>query len=143
MCIRDSVYRAIEALIIVMCVGMLISSWVLSGSVPAMIYYGLQFISPKFFLPTGCILCAIVSVATGSAWTSAGTVGIALMGIGSGLGINPAITAGMIISGAYFGDKISPLSDSTNVAAAAAETDLYKHVHSMLYTCLLYTSRCV
>lgn len=136
--IRDgmlaSVYRAIEALIIVMCVGMLIGSWVLSGSVPAMIYYGLQFISPKFFLPTGCILCAIVSVATGSAWTSAGTVGIALMGIGSGLGINPAITAGMIISGAYFGDKISPLSDSTNVAAAAAETDLYKHVHSMLYT---------
>lgn len=130
----NSVFRAVEALIIVMCVGMLIGSWVLSGSVPAMIYYGLQFISPKFFLPTGCILCAIVSVATGSAWTSAGTVGIALMGIGSGLGINPALTAGMIISGAYFGDKISPLSDSTNVAAAAAETDLYKHVHSMLYT---------
>lgn len=129
-----SVYRAIEALIIVMCVGMLIGSWVLCGSVPAMVYYGLELISPKFFLPTGCILCAIVSVATGSAWTSGGTIGVALMGIGTGLGINPAITAGMVISGAYFGDKISPLSDSTNVAAAAAETDLYKHVRSMMYT---------
>ena len=129
-----SVYRAIEALIIVMIVGMLIGSWVLAGSVPAMIYYGLELISPKFFLPTGCILCAIVSVATGSAWTSGGTIGVALMGIGTGLGINPALTAGMVISGAYFGDKISPLSDSTNVAAAAAETDLYLHVRSMMYT---------
>ncbi len=130
----ESVFRAVEALIIVMCVGMLIGSWVLSGSVPTMIYYGLQLISPRFFLPTGCILCAIVSTATGSAWTSSGTIGIALMGIGAGLGFNPALTAGMIISGAYFGDKISPLSDSTNVAAASAETDLYKHVRSMLFT---------
>ncbi len=136
--IRDgmtsSIFRAIEALIIVMCVGMLIGSWVLSGIVPAMIYYGLDIISPRFFLPTGCILCAIVSVATGSAWTSGGTVGVALMGIGAGLGIRPEITAGMVISGAYFGDKISPLSDSTNVAAAAAEVDLYEHVRAMLYT---------
>ena len=124
----ESVYRAVEALIIVMIVGMLIGSWVLAGSVPAMIYYGLELISPRFFLPTGCILCAIVSVATGSAWTSGGTIGVALMGIGTGLGINPALTAGMVISGAYFGDKISPLSDSTNVAAAAAETDLYLHL---------------
>jgi len=130
----ESVYRAIEALIIVMIVGMLIGSWVLAGSVPAMIYYGLELISPRFFLPTGCILCAIVSVATGSAWTSGGTIGVALMGIGTGLGINPALTAGMVISGAYFGDKISPLSDSTNVAAATAETDLYLHVRSMMYT---------
>lgn len=130
----NSVHRAIEALIIVMIVGMLIGSWVLCGSVPAMIYYGLDLISPQFFLPTGCILCAIVSVATGSAWTSGGTIGVALMGIGTGLGINPALTAGMVISGAYFGDKISPLSDSTNVAAAAAETDLYLHVRSMMYT---------
>lgn len=130
----NSIFRAIEALIIVMCVGMLIGSWVLSGIVPAMIYYGLEIISPRFFLPTGCILCAIVSVATGSAWTSGGTVGVALMGIGAGLGIRPEITAGMVISGAYFGDKISPLSDSTNVAAAAAEVDLYEHVRAMLYT---------
>ena len=128
----ESVYRAVEALIIVMIVGMLIGSWVLAGSVPAMIYYGLELISPKFFLPTGCILCAIVSVATGSAWTSGGTIGVALMGIGTGLGINPALTAGMVISGAYFGDKVSPLSDSTNVAAATAETDLYMHVRSMM-----------
>ena len=130
----NSVYRAIEALIIVMCVGMLIGSWVLSGVMPAMIYYGLDLINPRFFLPTGCILCSIVSVATGSAWTSGGTIGVALMGIGAGLGIKPELTAGMVISGAYFGDKISPLSDSTNVAAAAAGTDLYKHVRSMLYT---------
>ena len=93
----ESVYRAIEALIIVMIVGMLIGSWVLAGSVPAMIYYGLELISPKFFLPTGCILCAIVSVATGSAWTSGGTIGVALMGIGTGLGINTSRTAGMVI----------------------------------------------
>lgn len=99
-----------------------------------MIYYGLDLISPKFFLPTGALLCAVVSVATGSAWTSGGTVGVALMGIGTGLGINPALTAGMVISGSYFGDKISPLSDSTNVAAAAAEVDLYAHVKAMLYT---------
>ena len=82
-----SVYRAIEALIIVMCLGMLIGSWVLCGSVTAMVYYGLELISPKFFLPTGCILYAIVSVATGSAWTSGGTIGVALMGIGTGLGL--------------------------------------------------------
>ena len=132
--ILESNFRALEALIIVMCVGMLIGSWVTGGVVPAMIYYGLDVISPKFFLPTGALLCAVVSVATGSAWTSGGTVGIALMGIGAGLGIKPALTAGMVISGSYFGDKISPLSDSTNVAAAAAETDLYAHVRSMLYT---------
>lgn len=131
--ILESNFRAMEALIIVMCVGMLIGSWVIGGIVPTMIYYGLDLISPKLFLPTGAILCAIVSVATGSAWTSGGTVGVALMGIGAGLGIKPALTAGMIISGAYFGDKISPLSDSTNVAAAA-ETDLYAHVKSMMYT---------
>ncbi len=130
----NSVFRAVEALIIVMIVGMLIGSWMLSGTVPTMIYYGLELISPRFFLPTGAILCSIVSLATGSAWTSSGTIGIALMGIGAGLGINPALTAGMVVSGAYFGDKLSPLSDSTNVAAAAAETDLYQHVRSMLYT---------
>ncbi len=130
----NSVFRAVEALIIVMIVGMLIGSWMLSGTVPTMIYYGLDLISPRFFLPTGAILCSIVSLATGSSWTSSGTIGIALMGIGAGLGINPALTAGMVISGAYFGDKLSPLSDSTNVAAATAETDLYMHVKSMLFT---------
>lgn len=130
----ESIHRALEALIIVMIVGMLIGTWVSAGTVPAMVYYGLGVISPKVFLPTGAILCAIVSVATGSAWTSAGTVGVALMSIAAGLGINPALAAGMIISGAYFGDKLSPLSDSTNVAAATAETPLYDHVGAMLST---------
>ncbi|MBF8984006.1 Na+/H+ antiporter NhaC [Lutibacter sp. B2] len=134
--ILESIFRALEALIIVMIVGMLIGTWVLSGSVPAMIYYGLSLISPKLFLVTGAILCAIVSVATGSSWTSSGTVGIALMGIAAGLGVNPALAAGMVISGAYFGDKLSPLSDSTNIAAATAETSLYDHVGSMVYTTL-------
>ena len=134
--ILESNFRALEALFIVMTVGMLIGSWMLAGVVPAMVYYGLQVITPKAFLATGAILCAIVSVASGSSWTSSGTVGIALMGIAAGLGINPAIAAGMVISGAYFGDKLSPLSDSTNVAAATAEAPLYDHVASMLWTTL-------
>lgn len=132
----ESINRALEALLIVMIVGMLIGSWVSAGTVPAMVYYGLGLISPKVFLPTGAILCAIVSIATGSSWTSAGTVGIALMSIAQGLGINPALAAGMVISGAYFGDKLSPLSDSTNVAAATAETPLYDHVGAMITTTL-------
>lgn len=132
----ESINRAMEALIIVMIVGMLIGTWVSAGTVPAMVYYGLGLISPKVFLPTGAILCAIVSVATGSSWTSSGTVGIALMSIAAGLGINPALAAGMVISGAYFGDKLSPLSDSTNVAAATAETPLYDHVSAMMSTTL-------
>ena len=116
-----------------MIVGMLIGTWVLSGIIPAMVYYGLDLIGPKVFLITGCTICAVVSLTTGSSWTSSGTVGIALMGIAAGLNINPALSAGMVISG-YFGDKLSPFSDSTNVAAAAAETNLYSHVSSMLYT---------
>jgi NhaC family Na+:H+ antiporter len=130
----ESIFRAVEALIIVMIVGMLIGTWVLAGIVPAMVYYGLDLIAPSVFLVTGCILCAIVSVATGSSWTSSGTVGVALMGIAAGLGINPALAAGMVISGAYFGDKLSPLSDSTNIAAATAEANLYDHVGSMMRT---------
>lgn len=134
--VLDSIGRATEALIIVMIVGMLIGSWVLAGTMPAMVYYGLQLISPSIFLVVGAILCAIVGVATGSSWTASGTVGVALMGIAMGLGINPALAAGMVISGAYMGDKWSPLSDSTNVAAAAAETSLYEHVRSMVTTTL-------
>ncbi|SDK67247.1 Na+/H+ antiporter NhaC [Natronincola ferrireducens] len=130
----ESIHRALEALIIVMIVGMLIGTWVSAGTVPAMVYYGLGIISPKWFLPTGAILCAIVSLSTGSSWTSSGTVGIALMSIAVGLGINPALAAGMVISGAYFGDKLSPLSDSTNVAAATAGAPLYEHVGSMMRT---------
>lgn len=134
--ILDSIARATEALIIVMIVGMLIGTWVLAGTMPAMVFYGLDLISPSAFLVIGAVLCAIVGLATGSSWTASGTVGVALMGIAAGLGINPAIAAGMVISGAYMGDKWSPLSDSTNVAAAAAETPLYEHVRSMMTTTL-------
>ena len=117
-----------------MCVGMLIGSWVWSGTMPAMVYYGLDLISPGAFLVVGAVLTAIVGLATGSSWTASGTVGVALMGIAMGLGINPALAAGMVISGAYTGDKLSPLSDSTNVAAAGAETPLYDHVSAMMTT---------
>lgn len=130
----DSIKRTTEAFLIIMCVGMLIGSWVWSGTMPAMVYYGLEIISPGAFLVVGCILTAIVGLATGSSWTASGTVGVALMGIAMGLGINPALAAGMVISGAYTGDKLSPLSDSTNVAAAGAETPLYDHVRAMMTT---------
>ena len=132
--ILDSINRAVEALLIIMCVGMLIGSWVWAGTMPAMVYYGLDIISAQAFLPLGCILTAIVGLATGSSWTASGTVGVALMGIAMGLGINPAIAAGMVISGAYTGDKLSPLSDSTNVASASAGTPLYDHVSAMMTT---------
>ena len=119
----DSIKRTVEAFLIILCVGMLIGAWVYSGTMPAMVYYGLDLIAPRVFLVVGCILCGIVGLATGSSWTASGTVGVALMGIAAGLGIPAPIAAGMIISGAYMGDKWSPLSDSTNVAAAAAETE--------------------
>ena len=97
-------------------------------------YYGLDLLTPKLFLPIGCILCAIVGLACGSSWTATATIGIAMLGIGAGLGINPAITAGMIISGAYVGDKFSPLSDTTNLAAAVSKTGLFDHVTAMVST---------
>ena len=123
----DSVKSAVEALLIILCVGMLIGSWVWAGTMPAMVYYGLKFISPSVFLALGLVLTAIVGLATGSSWTASGTVGVALMGVAMGLGISAPLAAGMIIAGAYTGDKLSPLSDSTNVAAAAAGTPLYDH----------------
>lgn len=130
----DSIKSAVEALVIILCVGMLIGSWVWAGTMPAMVYYGLKFISPSVFLALGLVLTAIVGLATGSSWTASGTVGVALMGVAMGLGISAPLAAGMIIAGAYTGDKLSPLSDSTNVAAAAAETPLYDHVGSMMTT---------
>lgn len=130
----DSVKSAVEALLIILCVGMLIGSWVWAGTMPAMVYYGLKFISPSVFLALGLVLTAIVGLATGSSWTASGTVGVALMGVAMGLGISAPLAAGMIIAGAYTGDKLSPLSDSTNVAAAAAGTPLYDHVGAMMTT---------
>lgn len=117
----DSIKSAIEALVIIMCVGMLIASWIWSGTMPAMVYYGLDLIAPSVFLFVGALLCGIVGLATGSSWTASGTVGVALMGVAMGLGIDAPIAAGMVISGAYMGDKLSPMSDSTNVAAAAGQ----------------------
>lgn len=132
--ILDSIKSCNEAFLIIICVGILIGSWVWAGTMPSMVYYGLALIKPQYFLAIGAILTGIVGLATGSSWTASGTVGVALMGVAMGLGIKPAIAAGMIISGAYFGDKLSPLSDSTNVAAASAGTPLYEHVSAMMRT---------
>ena len=132
--ILDRLLVSMEAILTLLLVGLLISSFMISGTIPALIYYGMSFLTPQTFLPAGCILCAVVGWACGSSWTAAATVGIAFMTIGAGLGINPALTAGMVISGAYVGDKLSPLSDTTNLAAAVAGTGLFDHVRAMLST---------
>ncbi len=125
---------AMQAVLILMVIGSIIGTWILSGTVPTMIYYGLQILSPGIFLVATALICMIVSVATGSSWTTAGTVGIALMGVGIGLGIPEGVVAGAIVSGAYFGDKMSPLSDTTNLAPAMAGTTLFEHIRSMMWT---------
>lgn len=130
----DSIGVALHAILILLVVGSLISLWILSGVVPAMIYYGINLINPTFFLPVSVIICSIVSMATGSSWSTVGTIGIALLGIGQALGIPVEMVAGSIVSGSYFGDKLSPLSDTTNLAPAMAETDLFTHVKHMMYT---------
>ena len=122
-------------LMILLLVGALAGTWLVSGVIPAMVYYGLQVLSPEIFLPASVIIAAIISVATGSSWTTSATVGVALIGIGtSALGMSPGIVAGAIISGAYFGDKMSPLSDTTNLAPAMAGTDLFTHIKYMAFT---------
>jgi NhaC family Na+:H+ antiporter len=132
--IVDSISSAMSSMIILLLIGTLAGTWLLSGIVPAMIYYGLQILNPTIFLVAACIVCAIVSVATGSSWTTSATVGIALVGIGKALGLPAGMIAGAIISGAYFGDKMSPLSDTTNLAPAMAGTDLFTHIRYMAYT---------
>lgn len=132
----DSIARATEAILIVMCVGALIGTWVLAGTLPAFVYYGLKILNPTSFFFVGVLLIGLIGVLSGSSWTASGTIGVAFMGIGAGLGVNPAISAGMVISGAYMGDKWSPLSDSTNLAAATAETPLFSHVRAMIATTL-------
>jgi len=119
---------------ILLLVGALAGTWLVSGVIPAMVYYGLQVLSPEIFLPASVIIAAIISIATGSSWTTSATVGIALVGIGTALGINPGMIAGAVISGAYFGDKMSPLSDTTNLAPAMAGTDLFTHIKYMSFT---------
>lgn len=132
--ILAAINRSMQAILILLTVGLLIGSWIAGGVVPTMIYYGLMVLNPGIFLVAGCILCCIVSLATGSSWTTAGTIGVALIGVGMGLGINPAMTAGAIISGAYFGDKMSPLSDTTNLAPAIAGSTLFEHIRHMVWT---------
>ena len=121
-------------IMILFLVGALAGTWLISGIIPAMVYYGLQVLSPSIFLPASVIIAAIISIATGSSWTTSATVGIALIGIGSALGIPTGMIAGAVISGAYFGDKMSPLSDTTNLAPAMAGTDLFTHIKYMAFT---------
>ena len=121
-------------IIILLLVGALAGSWLISGIIPAMVYYGLQVLNPTIFLPATLIICSIISIATGSSWTTSATVGIALIGIGTALGIPVGMIAGAVISGAYFGDKLSPLSDTTNLAPAMAGTDLFTHIRYMTLT---------
>ena len=123
-------------ILILLFVGALGGTWLASGIIPAMIFYGLKIINPTIFLPTAVILAALTSLVTGSSWSTSATIGIALIGIGQAMGINPEITAGAVISGAYFGDKLSPLSDTTNLASAIAECDLFNHIKYLLYTTL-------
>ena len=122
------------AILILLMVGALAGTWLLSGVIPAMIYYGLKILHPTIFLPATVIICSVISVATGSSWTTSATVGIALIGIGKALGIPLGMTAGAVISGAYFGDKMSPLSDTTNLASAMAKADLFQHIRYMALT---------
>jgi Na+:H+ antiporter, NhaC family len=125
---------ATGALLILLVVGALIGAWILSGTVPTMIYYGLLLLSPQVFYAAACLICAVVALATGSSWTTAGTIGVALIGVATAQQLNPGLAAGAVISGAYFGDKMSPLSDTTNLAPAMAGTDLFTHIRHMLWT---------
>ena len=132
--IADNLKSVTGALLILLFVGALSGTWLISGIIPAMIYYGLQILHPSIFLPACIVICAIISISTGSSWTTSATVGIALIGIGSVLKIPLGMVAGAIISGAYFGDKLSPLSDTTNLAPAMAGGELFDHIKYMTYT---------
>ena len=132
--IKKTLGEVSVTLLILLCVGMLAGSWMVSGIVPTLIYYGVQIMSPQFFLVSACIICALVSLLSGSSWTTIATIGVALLGIGHALGASEAWTAGAIISGAYFGDKMSPLSDTTILASSATGTDLFTHIRYMTLT---------
>ncbi len=134
--IVSSIGSAMPSILILFLIGSLAGTWMISGVVPGLIYYGLKVLNPKIFLFASVIICALVSLATGSSWSTVATIGIALLGIGKALGINEGIVAGAIISGAYFGDKMSPMSDTTNLAPAMAGTDLFTHIRYMVYTTL-------
>jgi NhaC family Na+:H+ antiporter len=132
--ILRSINSAMSSILILLLIGALAGSWMISGIVPAMIFYGLKILNPTILLFAACVICALVSLATGSSWTTIATVGLALIGIGKALGVSEGVIAGAIISGAYFGDKMSPLSDTTNLAPAMAGTDLFTHIRYMMIT---------
>lgn len=132
--IVKGISMSLGACLILLAVGSLIGTWMLSGTVPTLIYYGLELLNPSFFYAATCLICAVVAMSIGSSWTTAATVGVALMGVASGMDMSAAITAGAVVSGAYFGDKISPLSETTNLAPAVAGTDLFEHIRYMLWT---------
>jgi NhaC family Na+:H+ antiporter len=134
--IVESIQKALPAMLIVITVGILIGSWIVSGTIPMLIYYGLKLLSPKFFLVTACVVCSMVSLFTGTSWGTVGTIGIALIGVAQGMNIPLGQAAGAIISGAYFGDKLSPFSDTTNLAPIAAGSNLFDHIRHMLWTTL-------
>ena len=130
----NGITNSLQAIVILAIIGILIGVWILSGVVPTLLYYGLKILHPSIFLPATLIICSITSLATGTSWGTAGTIGIALIGIGEGLGFPLPVVAGAVLSGAYFGDKMSPLSDTTNMAPAMVGTDLYTHIKHMSYT---------
>ncbi|GHV34971.1 Na+/H+ antiporter NhaC [Synergistales bacterium] len=130
----DGVMTAMPSCIILMLVGMLVSVWMRGGVIPGLIYYGLGIINPSVFPLVTLIICSIISLSTGSSWSTEATIGVAMMGIGSGLGLPPAMTAGIVVSGAYFGDKMSPLSDTTNLAPAVSGGELFDHIKAMMWT---------
>lgn len=129
----NGVSRALPAVFILLTIGMIIGSWIASGTIPTMIYYGMMIIDPAWFVPITALVTGVVSITLGTSFTAIATVGLAFMGIGGALGFSPALIAGAIVSGAFFGDKLSPLSDTTNVAAAMVETDLFSHIRHMLW----------
>ena len=132
--VANNIKSTAGAILILLMVGALAGTWMVSGIIPSMIYYGLQILSPAIFLPATLIICSVISIATGSSWTTSATVGIALIGIGGALGFDLGMVAGAVISGAYFGDKLSPMSDTTNLAPAMAGTDLFTHIKYMTLT---------
>lgn len=132
--ILHTINSAMPSIIILLLIGALSGSWMISGVIPAMIYYGVDIMHPSYFLVASVVLCAVVSLATGSSWSTVATVGVALIGVGNAFGLNQGLVAGAVISGAYFGDKMSPLSDTTNLASAIAGTDLFTHIRYMVYT---------
>ena len=132
--IAGNIKDTTKAILILFLIGAIAGSWLISGVIPTMVYYGLKILHPSYFLPASVIVCAVISLATGSSWGTTATIGIALMGVGETMGMNGAMVAGAVISGAYFGDKLSPMSDTTNLAAVMAGTDLFTHIKYMLLT---------